>query len=34
MPPTEPILLTFAQTRVLGALIEKEVTTPDYNPLS
>jgi len=34
MPPTEPILLTFAQTRVLGALIEKEVTTPDYYPLS
>ena len=34
MPLTEPILLTFAQTRVLGALIEKEVTTPDYYPLS
>jgi len=34
MPLTEPILLTFAQARVLGALIEKEVTTPDYYPLS
>jgi uncharacterized protein YceH (UPF0502 family) len=34
MPPTEPILLTAAQARVLGALIEKEVTTPDYYPLS
>jgi uncharacterized protein YceH (UPF0502 family) len=29
-----PILLTAAQARVLGALIEKEVTTPDYYPLS
>jgi uncharacterized protein len=27
-------LLTAAQARVLGALIEKEVTTPDYYPLS
>jgi hypothetical protein len=34
MPVTEPLLLTFAQTRVLGALLEKEVTTPDYYPLS
>jgi uncharacterized protein YceH (UPF0502 family) len=34
MPPTEPILLTTAEARVLGALIEKEVTTPDYYPLS
>ena len=34
MPPTEPILLTAAEARVLGALIEKEVTTPDYYPLS
>jgi uncharacterized protein YceH (UPF0502 family) len=34
MPPTEPILLTTAQARVLGALVEKEVTTPDYYPLS
>jgi hypothetical protein len=32
--PTAPILLTAAQARVLGALVEKEVTTPDYYPLS
>jgi uncharacterized protein YceH (UPF0502 family) len=30
----EPIVLTHAEARVLGALIEKEVTTPDYYPLS
>ncbi len=34
MSPAEPILLTAAQARVLGALVEKEVTTPDYYPLS
>jgi uncharacterized protein len=34
MPLTEPILLTIAQARVLGALVEKEITTPDYYPLS
>ena len=34
MPPTEPIRLTPAEARVLGALIEKEVTTPEYYPLS
>ncbi|MGA9463135.1 MAG: YceH family protein [Terracidiphilus sp.] len=34
MPLTEPILLTAAQARVLGSLIEKEITTPDYYPLS
>jgi hypothetical protein len=34
MPITQPIVLTPAQARVLGALIEKEVTTPDYYPLS
>ena len=34
MPPTEPIFLTPAEARVLGALIEKEVTTPEYYPLS
>ena len=34
MPLTEPILLTTAQARVLGALVEKEITTPDYYPLS
>jgi uncharacterized protein len=28
------ILLTDIETRVLGSLIEKEVTTPDYYPLS
>ncbi len=32
--PTEPIVLTASEARVLGALIEKEVTTPDYYPLS
>jgi uncharacterized protein len=32
--PNEPIVLTAAQARVLGALIEKEITTPDYYPLS
>ena len=34
MPPTDSIRLTAAEARVLGALIEKEVTTPDYYPLS
>jgi uncharacterized protein YceH (UPF0502 family) len=34
MPPSQTIVLTAAQARVLGALIEKEVTTPDYYPLS
>jgi hypothetical protein len=39
MPPTdetlpEPIVLTRAEARVLGALVEKEVTTPDYYPMS
>jgi len=32
--PSEPIVLSAAQARVLGALIEKEVTTPDYYPMS
>src|SRR4051812_34315197 len=31
---TEPVKLTPAEARVLGALIEKESTTPDYYPLS
>ena len=31
---TDPIVLTAAQARVLGALVEKEVTTPEYYPLS
>lgn len=30
----DPIVLTAAQARVLGALVEKEVTTPEYYPLS
>lgn len=34
MPATEPIQITAAEARVLGALVEKEVTTPDYYPLS
>jgi uncharacterized protein YceH (UPF0502 family) len=34
MPSTAPIVLTAAQARVLGALVEKEVTTPEYYPLS
>ncbi len=29
-----PLVLSAAEARVLGALIEKEVTTPDYYPLS
>ncbi|HEY1986895.1 MAG TPA: YceH family protein [Terracidiphilus sp.] len=32
--PTQPLVLTTAEARVLGALIEKEVTTPEYYPLS
>lgn len=32
--PTETIVLTAPQARVLGSLVEKEVTTPDYYPLS
>jgi hypothetical protein len=34
MPPSEPIVLTANEARVLGALIEKEVTTSDYYPMS
>ena len=34
MLPPDSILLTAAQARVLGALSEKEITTPDYYPLS
>jgi uncharacterized protein YceH (UPF0502 family) len=29
-----PIVLTAVEARVLGALVEKEITTPDYYPLS
>jgi hypothetical protein len=31
---TEPIKLSAVEARVLGCLIEKEVTTPDYYPLT
>jgi hypothetical protein len=34
MSTTEPLHLSPSQARVLGALVEKEVTTPDYYPLS
>ena len=31
---TGPIVLTAEEARILGALIEKEITTPEYYPLS
>jgi uncharacterized protein YceH (UPF0502 family) len=31
---TDPVKLTAAEARVLGCLIEKETTTPDYYPLT
>jgi uncharacterized protein len=34
MPSEAPLHLTPAEARVLGALVEKEVTTPEYYPLS
>jgi uncharacterized protein YceH (UPF0502 family) len=34
MPFTQPVRLTPAEARVLGALMEKEVTTPEYYPMS
>ena len=34
MPLTNPIVLSTAEARVLGALAEKAVTTPEYYPLS
>ena len=34
MPLTQPLRLTAQQARVLGCLVEKEVTTPEYYPLS
>ncbi|MGA7833111.1 MAG: YceH family protein [Terracidiphilus sp.] len=34
MPLTNSIVLSAAEARILGALIEKEVTTPEYYPLS
>lgn len=30
----EPLVLNAAEVRVLGALVEKEITTPDYYPLT
>lgn len=34
MAITEPVKLTAAEARALGALVEKEITTPDYYPLT
>src|ERR1700689_740301 len=34
MPDSSPVQLTHAEARVLGALMEKETTTPEYYPLS
>lgn len=34
MPFEKPLRLTAAEARVLGALMEKEVTTPEYYPMS
>jgi uncharacterized protein len=34
MAVSQPIVLSAAQARVLGALVEKEITTPEYYPLS
>jgi uncharacterized protein YceH (UPF0502 family) len=34
MPPIEPIVLNAVEARALGALMEKDVTTPEYYPLS
>ena len=34
MTPADPIRLSNAEARVLGALMEKEATTPEYYPLS
>jgi uncharacterized protein YceH (UPF0502 family) len=34
MPPGQPIKLTAAEARLMGALVEKEVTTPEYYPLT
>jgi hypothetical protein len=34
MPLDQPLKLTPSEARVLGALVEKEVTTPDYYPLT
>jgi uncharacterized protein YceH (UPF0502 family) len=32
--PESAAMLTFAEARVLGCLLEKEITTPDYYPLT
>lgn len=32
--PDDPLPLNFTEVRVLGSLIEKEITTPDYYPLT
>lgn len=32
--PDGPLPLNFTEVRVLGSLIEKEITTPDYYPLT
>lgn len=34
MTPLGPVVLTAAEARLLGALLEKEITTPEYYPLS
>ena len=34
MPLKDGVVLSAAEARVLGALVEKEVTTPEYYPLS
>lgn len=34
MPTDVPIKITASEARVLGCLVEKEVTTPDYYPLT
>ncbi len=34
MSVADPVVLTALEARVLGALVEKEITTPDYYPLS
>ena len=34
MTPADPVRLSTAEARVLGALTEKEATTPEYYPLS
>jgi hypothetical protein len=33
-PIEQPVVLTAAEARALGALVEKEITTPEYYPLS